>query len=121
MQHSQFPNNQDHLAAHPEEADRVAAVQAKVNATRALMLENVDRTAARGEKLSALQERTEELAASAAAFSRQGRQLKRQLCWEGARVKAAIFCSVFLIVAVVVIILACFSGGGNRCVPRRAQ
>lgn len=108
----------DHFNANPESVDRMAAVQRKVDETRSVMLENVNKVVVRGEKLQALQERTEELQASAAAFKKQGQQLRQEFWWQGAKVKIAIFASVLIILLVIGVVLGCF-GGANRCVPKK--
>lgn len=50
----------------------------------------------------------------------QGRALQQEFWWQGFKAKACIFSSLLLIMAVVVVILACYSGGTNRCLPRKA-
>jgi hypothetical protein len=40
----------------------------------------------------------------------QGRQLKQEFWWRNVKVKMAIFTTVFLVVAVVIVVLACFKG-----------
>ncbi|KAI8473373.1 MAG: R-SNARE protein, VAMP72-family [Monoraphidium minutum] len=108
----------DYLNAHPETINRVAAVQRKVDDVKTMMLENLDKVVLRGERLQLLVEATEDLEASAAQFQKQGRALRNDMWWQGAKVKAVVFSSLFLIIAVIIVLLACF-GGANRCVPKR--
>ncbi|GBF87675.1 R-SNARE VAMP72-family protein [Raphidocelis subcapitata] len=110
----------EHLNAHPESVDRLKAVQQKVEGVKLVMLENVDKVLVRGEKLQALADKTEELQNAAHQFRAQGRQLRKTMWWDNVKVKVAIFGSLFLILAVVIIVLACLAGG-NRCTPKHAQ
>jgi hypothetical protein len=52
--------------------------------------------------------------------TRQGRAIRKTLWWQNVKVKVAIFTSVFLILAIIIVVLACLSGG-NRCVPKKQQ
>lgn len=108
----------DYLNANPESINRVAAVQRKVDETMAVMVQNIDKVVARGNRLELLVEATEDLQEAAQQFQKQGRRLRQEFWCQGVKVKIAIFSSIFLIIAFVVVFVACF-GGANRCVPKR--
>ncbi|KAG2488533.1 hypothetical protein HYH03_012853 [Edaphochlamys debaryana] len=100
----------DHAAQHPEELSRVVAVQKKVDEAKAVMVDNISRVLDRGEKLSVIVERTEELDEQASRFQRTSNVLRRRLCC--ANVKLYIIVGMALtLLAVVIFLLVCFSGG----------
>lgn len=108
----------EQLNASPETVSRVAAVQRQVDDVKSVMVENIEQVLARGDRIQLLVDRTEDLQAQAQQFQKQGKQLRTQMWWGNVKVKLAI-ALVILLVLVAIVLAACFSGGGNRCSPKK--
>lgn len=100
----------DHVAAHPDEASRVAGLQAQVDAVKAVMVDNIERVLARGERVEALVDKTDDLRAQAGRFQRTGAALRRKMWWNN--VKVWVLVALLLgALALVIFLSVCFSGG----------
>lgn len=107
----------DELNADPASVNKVAAVQRQVDDVKSVMVENIEKVLARGDRIQLLVDRTEDLQAQAQQFQKQGRQLRTNMWWQNAKMKLCIVLIVLIVLAVIVLI-ACFSGG-NRCIPKK--
>ena len=85
---------------------KIAAVQAQLRGVRAVMMDNIDKVLARGEKLDSLAVRAEELNATSSAFRGMAARTKRQMLWRAVKHYAIVAGVVVLVVAVVVLAIA---------------
>lgn len=106
----QLKQMMEHATQFPEEYSKVANVQRKVDEVKGIMTENIDKMLARGEKLELLSERTDNLVFEANRFVRTGKTLRRQMWWQNCKMKLVMAFAVLLL-AVVIFLLVCFSGG----------
>uniref|UniRef100_A0A7S0YI16 V-SNARE coiled-coil homology domain-containing protein n=1 Tax=Polytomella parva TaxID=51329 RepID=A0A7S0YI16_9CHLO len=102
----------EYCMAHPEELTKIAGIQKKVAEVKDVMVENIEKVLERGEKIEVLVDKTDELRQHADQFQRKGKLLRSKMFWQNMRMKIAIFCCVLLL-AVVIFLLVCFSGGNN--------
>lgn len=87
-------------------------VRAQVESVRQVMAANVEAVLERGERLDALEGKTEGLSSTAAQFQRQGAALRRRM-WLNS-VKTKLFAGLAVgLVLVAVFSVACFMGGRN--------
>ncbi|PNH06023.1 hypothetical protein TSOC_007676 [Tetrabaena socialis] len=104
----------EHATQFPEEYSKVASVQKKaskdVDEVKGIMTENIEKVLARGEKLELLTDKTENLMNEADRFQRTGRTLRRKMWWQNCKMKIVVAMAVLLL-AVVIFLLVCFSGG----------
>lgn len=105
-------------AAAPSPADpqqqqqRLQDVRAQVDSVRQVMAANVSAVLDRGERLDALEMKTEDLGGQAAAFQRQGAALRRKMWLSNAKTKLFAALAIGLVL-LVLFSLACFTGGRN--------
>ncbi|KAJ9534732.1 hypothetical protein QJQ45_013096 [Haematococcus lacustris] len=105
----------EHATQFPEEYSKVASVQKRVDEVKGIMTENIEKMINRGEKLELLTDKTENLMFEADRFVRTGKTLRRQMWWQNCKMKLVMAFAVILL-AVVVFLLVCFSGG--NCLKR---
>lgn len=101
---------------HPEEISKMVSVQRKVDEVKGIMMQNVEQVLVRGERLDVLVDRTDDLRDQAAKFQRQGTQLRKKMWWQNFRMQIIVV-GVVVLLAVVIFLLACFTGGKN-CVSK---
>jgi len=89
---------------------RVQDVRAQVDSVREVMAANVNAVLDRGERLDALESKTDDLTGSAAAFARTGQSLRRKMWWQNIKSKLCVGMAIGLVL-VVLFALACFTGG----------
>lgn len=100
----------DYCVSHPDEMNKVAQVQAKVNEVKGIMVENIEKVIERGEKIELLVDKTDDLRSQAQEFQKRGRQLRNKMWWANCKMKL-IVALVLVLLAVVIFCLVCFSGG----------
>eukprot|EP00199_Chlamydomonas_sp_CCMP681_P006037 CAMPEP_0119106216 /NCGR_PEP_ID=MMETSP1180-20130426/3968_1 /TAXON_ID=3052 ORGANISM="Chlamydomonas cf sp, Strain CCMP681" /NCGR_SAMPLE_ID=MMETSP1180 /ASSEMBLY_ACC=CAM_ASM_000741 /LENGTH=221 /DNA_ID=CAMNT_0007091491 /DNA_START=32 /DNA_END=697 /DNA_ORIENTATION=+ len=109
-------SHMEYCMAHPEEISKVAAVQRKVNEVKDVMVENIEKVLERGERIELLVGKADGLANQADIFQKKGRQLRNKMWWQYCRMKLLVLLCI-LILAVVIFVIACFTGGRN-CVKK---
>lgn len=95
---------------HPADAsrDKLDVVTKKVEQTKEVMLENIDKILERGEKIDLLVEKSEELNESAFTFQRSAKELKKTMLCK--RIKTAI-CAFIVFLICVLFLSIVFCGG----------
>eukprot|EP00698_Gefionella_okellyi_P019021 TRINITY_DN5777_c0_g1_i1.p1 TRINITY_DN5777_c0_g1~~TRINITY_DN5777_c0_g1_i1.p1 ORF type:complete len:225 (-),score=27.36 TRINITY_DN5777_c0_g1_i1:158-832(-) len=89
-------------------ADKIGAVQAKVDEVKEVVLESIDRILERGEKLELLVSRTEQLSLLTGKFKTQATTLRRTMWWRN--VKLWILIIVILILVIFFIVVGACGG-----------
>eukprot|EP00877_Chromochloris_zofingiensis_P007987 jgi/Chrzof1/3441/Cz12g25160.t1 len=102
----------EYCMEHPEEISKMSAVKSKVEEVKSIMVQNVEQVLARGEKLDVLVDKTDDLRDQAQKFQRKGATLRKKMWWSNFRVQLIVVGCVLLL-AVVIFLLACFTGGKN--------
>eukprot|EP00605_Chrysophyceae_sp_TOSAG23-4_P002517 GSChrysophyteH1.ASY1.ANO1.2782.1 assembled CDS len=82
--------------------DNIAAVQARIDSVKDIMVENIDRVLERGEKIELLVDKSDRLNHTAMKFEKSSRTLKNEMYYRGIRNKIIIFVVVLLIIFFVV-------------------
>ncbi|CAG8504896.1 4578_t:CDS:2 [Diversispora eburnea] len=79
---------------------KTAQIQKQIDDTVGIMRENINRVAERGERLDALQDKTENLTVSAQGFRRGANKVRKRMWWKDMKMR------IVLIVVVIVLLLA---------------
>lgn len=82
---------------------KTQAIQAQIDDTVGIMRENITKVAERGERLDALQNKTDNLAVSAQGFRRGANRVRKQMWWKD--MKMRIFIALGVIVLLLIIII----------------
>eukprot|EP01013_Petalomonas_cantuscygni_P025877 TRINITY_DN48004_c0_g1_i1.p1 TRINITY_DN48004_c0_g1~~TRINITY_DN48004_c0_g1_i1.p1 ORF type:complete len:213 (+),score=36.73 TRINITY_DN48004_c0_g1_i1:143-781(+) len=85
---------------------KLADLRADIEATREVMVENIERILERGEKLESLVEQTSTLADEADNFNRSSRRLKQAMCKQHFRL-IVIGIIVAVVVFLIILLIAC--------------
>ncbi|POS87468.1 synaptobrevin, partial [Erysiphe pulchra] len=81
---------------------RTAALQAQIDDTVGVMRENINKVSQRGERLDALQDKTDNLAVSAQGFRRGANRVRKQMWWKG-RVKTINFGGIVILLIIIIV------------------
>ncbi|KAI9633364.1 synaptobrevin, partial [Dioszegia hungarica] len=78
-------------------------IQAQIDDTVGIMHENITKVAERGERLDALQDKTDTLAASAQGFRRGANRVRKQMWWKDMRMRIAIGVGIAILLIVIIV------------------
>lgn len=79
-------------------ADRIKKVQGAIGEVRDVMMENIEKVLARGERIEDTMKRTDEMANNALQFKKTSTSLKRAMWWKNVK--------LIIIIAIVIVIIA---------------
>jgi len=102
--------NMEYVLCHPEEFNKVALVQRKVDDVRSVMVDNIDKVLDRGDRIDHLVDKTKTMKSQADRFHRVGRDLKKKMWWHNFRTKLMFF-GIAASVVVGLFLMICFNGG----------
>ncbi|KAM3512170.1 hypothetical protein MY11210_004158 [Beauveria gryllotalpidicola] len=82
---------------------RTQALQAQIDDTVGVMRDNINKVSQRGERLDALQDKTDNLAVSAQGFRRGANRVRKQMWWKDMKMRMCIIIGVIILLAVIII------------------
>ncbi|KAJ7054132.1 synaptobrevin-domain-containing protein [Mycena amicta] len=82
---------------------KTAAIQAQIDDTVGIMRENITKVAERGERLDALQDKTDNLAVSAQGFRRGANRVRKNMWWKDMKMRIIIGAAIAVIIIIVVV------------------
>jgi len=82
---------------------KTAAIQAQIDDTVGIMRENITKVAERGERLEALQDKTDNLAVSAQGFRRGANRVRKNMWWKDMKMRIIIGAAILIIVVIIVV------------------
>jgi vesicle-associated membrane protein 4 len=85
--------------------ENIRQVQQQVQGVMGIMKDNISKVLERGEKLTDLQDKSEELVGSATTFRVTSRRMARKAWWQQFRIKLFIAALVLLLVSVIIIVI----------------
>nr|GMD67921.1 vesicle-associated membrane protein 724 [Ipomoea batatas] len=77
-----------YIIEHADEIEKLLKVKAQVSEVKSIMLENIDKTIERGENLTILTNKAEDLHNSAQQFKKQGTEIRRKMWYQNMKIKA---------------------------------
>ncbi|KAF5838848.1 R-SNARE protein, VAMP72-family [Dunaliella salina] len=103
-------SHMEYCMAHPDEISKITQVQRKVNEVKDVMVENIEKVLERGERIELLVDKTDVLRNQAEVFQKKGRSLRNKMWWNYCKWKLLVI-GCLIILAIVIFLIACFSGG----------
>ncbi|KAG6435432.1 hypothetical protein SASPL_100306 [Salvia splendens] len=92
-----------YIIDHADEIDKLLKVKAQVSEVKSIMLENIDKTIERGQNLTDLNDKAQDLRESAQVFKKGGEQLRRKLWYKNMKMKLIVLGIIFLLVLIIVL------------------
>jgi vesicle-associated membrane protein 72 len=100
----------DYCQEHPEELSKVAGLQKSVEEVKGIMVDNIEQVLLRGENLENLVDKTDNLRFQADKFHKTGVAIRRKMWWQHKKMIGVVIL-IILILALVIFLSVCFSGG----------
>ena len=80
----------------------------QIDDTVGVMRDNINKVSQRGERLDALQDKTDNLAISAQGFRRGANRVRKQMWWKDMKMRVCIIVGIILLLAVIIIPIGTF-------------
>ncbi|TYI67029.1 hypothetical protein E1A91_D09G269300v1 [Gossypium mustelinum] len=90
-----------YIIEHAEEIEKLLKVKAQVSEVKSIMLENIDKAIDRGESLTTLADKTEDLHDQAQAYKNQGTKIRRKMWYQNMKIKMVVLGILLLLVLVI--------------------
>ncbi|CAN7110327.1 unnamed protein product [Brassica rapa subsp. narinosa] len=90
-----------YIVDHAEEIEKLIKVKAQVSEVKSIMLENIDKAIDRGENLTVLTDKTENLRSQAQEYKKQGTQVRRKLWYQNMKIKLVVLGILLLLVLII--------------------
>ncbi|PWN28633.1 synaptobrevin [Jaminaea rosea] len=91
--------------------NKTAHIQAQIDETVGVMRDNIQKVNERGENLSDLQGKTDNLAVSAQGFRRGANRVRKQMWWKDAKMRIIIIIGIVILLCIIVIPIAVKASG----------
>jgi vesicle-associated membrane protein 4 len=82
---------------------RTQALQAQIDDTVGVMRDNINKVSQRGERLDALQDKTDNLAVSAQGFRRGANRVRKQMWWKDMKMRVCIIVGIIILLLVIIV------------------
>ncbi|KAI1827667.1 synaptobrevin-domain-containing protein [Xylaria intraflava] len=82
---------------------RTQALQAQIDDTVGVMRENINKVSQRGERLDALQDKTDNLAVSAQGFRRGANRVRKQMWWKDMKMRMCIIIGIIILLVIIIV------------------
>ncbi|KAL6942061.1 Vesicle membrane receptor protein (v-SNARE) [Hanseniaspora vineae] len=86
--------------------NKTAALQAQIDDTVGIMRDNINKVAERGERLTAIEDKADNLAVSAQGFKRGANRVRKQMWWKDLKMKMCLVLAVIILLIVVIVPIA---------------
>ncbi|TQD89930.1 hypothetical protein C1H46_024485 [Malus baccata] len=90
-----------YIIDHAEEIEKLLKVKAQVSEVKSIMLENIDKAIDRGENLTVLVDKTEDLRSQAQDYKNKGTQMRRKMWYQNMKIKLVVFGILLLLILVI--------------------
>ncbi|XP_028115116.1 vesicle-associated membrane protein 724-like [Camellia sinensis] len=90
-----------YIIDHAEEIEKLLKVKAQVSEVKSIMLENIDKAIDRGENLTVLSDKAQDLRDSAQEFKKKGTQIRRKMWYQNMKIKVVVLGILLLLVLVI--------------------
>jgi vesicle-associated membrane protein 4 len=82
---------------------RTQALQAQIDDTVGVMRDNINKVSQRGERLDALQDKTDNLAISAQGFRRGANRVRNQMWWKDMKMRVCIIVGIIVLLLIIIV------------------
>lgn len=98
---SVMKEHMQYIIDHADEIEKLLKVKAQVSEVKSIMLENIDTAIQRGENLTILSNKAEDLRDSAQEFKSKGTQIRRKMWYQNMKIKLIVLGIILFLVLVI--------------------
>ncbi|KAH6887973.1 synaptobrevin-domain-containing protein [Thelonectria olida] len=84
-------------------SNRTQALQAQIDDTVGVMRDNINKVSQRGERLDALQDKTDNLAVSAQGFRRGANRVRKDMWWKDMKMRMCIIVGIIVLLVIIIV------------------
>ncbi|SCU84660.1 LANO_0C02036g1_1 [Lachancea nothofagi CBS 11611] len=85
---------------------KAAALKAEIDDTVGIMRDNINKVAERGERLTSIEDKADNLAVSAQGFKRGANRVRKQMWWKDLKMRLCLVLAVIILLVVIVVPIA---------------
>jgi len=104
-EYSRFMESEKNFFSNNPDADKIRGIQTQVDQVKEIMMDNIEKVLARGEKLEDLDKKAEELMTNTSVFHKKSKKLKCEMFKKNMKLICIIVTVVLIILAIIGIIL----------------
>ncbi|KAI1263774.1 synaptobrevin-domain-containing protein [Xylariaceae sp. FL1019] len=105
-----IPSGQQGAGAQQGGNARTQALQAQIDDTVGVMRDNINKVSQRGERLDALQDKTDNLAVSAQGFRRGANRVRKQMWWKDMKMRMCLIAGIIILLVIIIVPSVIFGG-----------
>ncbi|URE22119.1 vesicle-associated membrane protein [Musa troglodytarum] len=90
-----------YIIDHAEEVEKLLKVKVQVSEVKNIMLENIDKTLERGEKLNDLEAKASNLRNEAQGFKKQGTRIRKKMWLQNMKIKLVVLAILLFLVVII--------------------
>ncbi|PSS18212.1 Vesicle-associated membrane protein [Actinidia chinensis var. chinensis] len=94
-------DHMQYIIDHAEEIEKLLKVKAQVSEVKSIMLENIDKAIDRGEHLTILSDKAQDLRDSAQEFKKQGTQIRRKMWYQNMKIKLVVLGILLMLILII--------------------
>lgn len=96
-ENTQYNNN------NPNSQSRTAQLQAEIDDTVGIMRDNINKVAERGERLTSIEDKADNLAVSAQGFKRGANRVRKQMWWKDLKMRMCLVLAIIILLVVIIV------------------
>ena len=81
----------------------IECCEQQIDDTVGVMRENINKVSQRGERLDSLQDKTDNLAASAQGFRRGANRVRKQMWWKDMKMRMCLIIGIILLLVIIIV------------------
>lgn len=82
---------------------KAAALQAEIDDTVGIMRDNINKVAERGERLTSIEDKADNLAVSAQGFKRGANRVRKQMWWKDLKMRLCLIIVIIILLVVIIV------------------
>ncbi|AJT76128.1 Snc2p [Saccharomyces cerevisiae YJM450] len=97
------PPEESNSGANPNSQNKTAALRQEIDDTVGIMRDNINKVAERGERLTSIEDKADNLAISAQGFKRGANRVRKQMWWKDLKMRMCLFLVVIILLVVIIV------------------
>ncbi|CAI4064824.1 hypothetical protein SUVZ_08G3460 [Saccharomyces uvarum] len=97
------PSEETNSSSNPNSQNKTAALRQEIDDTVGIMRDNINKVAERGERLTSIEDKADNLAISAQGFKRGANRVRKQMWWKDLKMRMCLFLVVVILLVVIIV------------------
>ncbi|CAI4036608.1 hypothetical protein SMKI_15G4570 [Saccharomyces mikatae IFO 1815] len=98
-----MPPEESNSSSNPNSQNKTAALRQEIDDTVGIMRDNINKVAERGERLTSIEDKADNLAISAQGFKRGANRVRKQMWWKDLKMRLCLFLVVLILLIVIIV------------------